>query len=320
MGLNHVSKQGGRGGGMDSGNGGQRTGVCLCQWTVTWRSATTSAPDPPASHLWDQSSWASGIIYSSRDTDRSAQLDSMGFEGAKKNLVFLCFLLQKTSRQTRCQQRRHKRWLLSYTDKKEKKIFLIYKEIQKGSVAKSINWQPLHIWLNICAFPHICIRKPFLIYDFAPDPIWVSLYLSKILFSFYQCNSKHCSLENVLIGLYNVHLSLLFQRVPFFAKTKEISRNFALSLKLKNYFRFNPYHTTSFFNCFVMRPGRDDAIGRGWTGHWQIQRPQQVTQPQGPGIHWRLVFSPFISITPRGVTYVIRVWSDLATLMSDAQV
>ncbi len=37
---------------------------------------------------------------------------------------------------------------------------------------------------NICAFPHICIRKPFLVYDFAPDPICISLYMKKILFSF----------------------------------------------------------------------------------------------------------------------------------------
>ncbi len=28
------------------------------------------------------------------------------------------------------------------------------------------------------------IRKPFLIYDFAPDPIWISLYMRKSLFSF----------------------------------------------------------------------------------------------------------------------------------------
>jgi hypothetical protein len=37
----------------------------------------------------------------------------------------------------------------TYTDKKEKKIFLIYKEIQKGAVAKS----------------YICMRKGFLIYE-----------------------------------------------------------------------------------------------------------------------------------------------------------
>ncbi len=28
------------------------------------------------------------------------------------------------------------------------------------------------------------IRKPFLIYDFAPDPIWISLHMRKILFPF----------------------------------------------------------------------------------------------------------------------------------------
>jgi hypothetical protein len=32
------------------------------------------------------------------------------------------------------------------------------------------------------------IRKLFLLYDFAPDPIWISLYIRKILiFFFYQC-------------------------------------------------------------------------------------------------------------------------------------
>ena len=42
----------------------------------------------------------------------------------------------------------------AYTDKKENQIFLIYKLIQNGAVAKSY-LQPTHIWLNICAFPHI---------------------------------------------------------------------------------------------------------------------------------------------------------------------
>ncbi len=31
------------------------------------------------------------------------------------------------------------------------------------------------------------IRKPFLIYDFATAPLWISLYMRKIWFSFYQC-------------------------------------------------------------------------------------------------------------------------------------
>jgi hypothetical protein len=41
------------------------------------------------------------------------------------------------------------------TDKKENQIFLIYKEIQSGAVAKSYMTNGLLIWGNICAFPHI---------------------------------------------------------------------------------------------------------------------------------------------------------------------
>jgi hypothetical protein len=48
-------------------------------------------------------------------------------------------------------------WILrSVTDKKENLIFLIHKEIQKGSVAKSYMTNGLLIYgENICAFPHI---------------------------------------------------------------------------------------------------------------------------------------------------------------------
>jgi hypothetical protein len=45
-----------------------------------------------------------------------------------------------------------------YTDKKENKIFLIYKEMQKGAVAKSS--RPSHIWLDVCVFPHILGSPP----------------------------------------------------------------------------------------------------------------------------------------------------------------
>jgi hypothetical protein len=64
---------------------------------------------------------------------------------------------------------------LGYTDKKEKKIVLIYKEIHSGAVAKSYMTNGLlspHIWgkyLRISSY----IRKPFLIYiyDFATAPV-----------------------------------------------------------------------------------------------------------------------------------------------------
>jgi hypothetical protein len=57
----------------------------------------------------------------------------------------------------------------SYTDKKENKIFLIYKEIQKEAVAMSYvtNGLLIYDYLRISLY----IRKPFLIYDFATAPI-----------------------------------------------------------------------------------------------------------------------------------------------------
>jgi hypothetical protein len=47
--------------------------------------------------------------------------------------------------------------IASYIDKKENQIFLIYKEILNGAVAKSYmtNGHLICIWGNICAFPHI---------------------------------------------------------------------------------------------------------------------------------------------------------------------
>jgi hypothetical protein len=68
------------------------------------------------------------------------------------------------------------------TDKKEKKIFLIYKEIQKGAFAKSYMTNGLLIYGEI--FAHFLIYKPFLINDFATAPLWISLYMRKIWFSF----------------------------------------------------------------------------------------------------------------------------------------
>jgi hypothetical protein len=57
------------------------------------------------------------------------------------------------------------------TDKKENKIFLIYKEIQNEAVAKSnmtITASPyIGKYLRISSY----IRKPFLIYDFATAPL-----------------------------------------------------------------------------------------------------------------------------------------------------
>jgi hypothetical protein len=75
------------------------------------------------------------------------------------------------------------------TDKKEMKIFLIRKEIQKGSVAS-------HIWLT--ASSHMVkylrissyIRKSFLIYDFATDQFNFLTYEENFVFFLSLCLSK----------------------------------------------------------------------------------------------------------------------------------
>ncbi len=46
------------------------------------------------------------------------------------------------------------------------------------------------------------IKKPFLIYDFSTDPFWISLYMRKISFVFYQCGVAKT--HNANIYSYNV--------------------------------------------------------------------------------------------------------------------
>ncbi len=77
-----------------------------------------------------------------------------------------------------------------YTDKKENQIFLI-QFIRKFRVEQLQS----HIWLTASSYmgkylrisPYM--RRPFLIYDFATGPLWISLYTvwGKFYFIFSQC-------------------------------------------------------------------------------------------------------------------------------------
>jgi hypothetical protein len=65
-----------------------------------------------------------------------------------------------------------------YTDEKENKIFLIYKEIQVGSGAKSY------------------MRRSSVIYDFAPDPSEFLIYEENFIFFFISVEVTHlCSVS-----------------------------------------------------------------------------------------------------------------------------
>jgi hypothetical protein len=83
-----------------------------------------------------------------------------------------------------------------YTDKKENKIFLIYKEIQSGAVAKS--------YMRKCFLIYEEMRKYFPIYEEAVSYIWLQLLHSefpyiwgKFDFLFYQCRKEKEEEETV---------------------------------------------------------------------------------------------------------------------------
>ncbi len=74
---------------------------------------------------------------------------------------------------------------------------LIIKKIEFSSCIKNIrrDWVQSHIWLTASSTmtkylrTSSYIKKTFLIYDFAPDPFWISLYCiwGHFFFLFYQC-------------------------------------------------------------------------------------------------------------------------------------
>ncbi len=72
-----------------------------------------------------------------------------------------------------------------HTDEKENLNFPIYKEIQGGSVAKSYILLMASLYMGKYFRISSYIGKPFLIYDFATAPLWISLYMGKKLIFFF---------------------------------------------------------------------------------------------------------------------------------------
>ncbi len=70
-----------------------------------------------------------------------------------------------------------------HTVKKENQIFSIYKEIQLEQL-QSHKWLTTSSYMGKYLRISSYIRKPFLIYDFATAPLWISLYMRKIWFFF----------------------------------------------------------------------------------------------------------------------------------------
>ncbi len=102
------------------------------------------------------------------------------YKGGKQNSINTFYTYRISQTKYDWVEEKNTRYMFCYTDKKENKIG-----------AKSYC-----IWLTASSYmvKYLCIssyiRKPFLIYDFAPDPIWISIYMRKILFSFLSVYHK----------------------------------------------------------------------------------------------------------------------------------
>ncbi len=79
-------------------------------------------------------------------------------------------------------------------------ITLIKKKIKFSSYIRKFRMEQLqsHVWLPASSYVVKYLRvssyrrKPFFMYDFATDSLWISLYMRKIWFLFYQCTVKPC--------------------------------------------------------------------------------------------------------------------------------
>ncbi len=92
---------------------------------------------------------------------------------------------------------------------------LIKKKIKFSSYIRKFrrDWLQSCIWLTASSYmvKYLRIssyaRKAFHIYDFATDPIWISLYMWKISFSFYQFrirkDSNSASSDTVVGGIWS---------------------------------------------------------------------------------------------------------------------
>ncbi len=75
--------------------------------------------------------------------------------------------------------------VINFIDKKENEVFLIDKEIQMGSVAKSFMRKGFLIYEEMRKYLTIYEEAvSHTVFDFATDPFRISLFMRKIRFSF----------------------------------------------------------------------------------------------------------------------------------------
>ncbi len=88
-----------------------------------------------------------------------------------------------------------------YTDKKENKIFLVYKEIKRDQGAKSYMTNGLTSYIGKNFRISSCIRKSYLIFFCTRSHLNFLIYEENFVFFFYQCTDERnglctCTLEH----------------------------------------------------------------------------------------------------------------------------
>ena len=159
------------------------------------------------------------------------------------------------------------------TDKKEKKIFLIYKEMQRDRVQS-------HIWLTASLYMvkylriSSYIRKAFLINDFAPDPsefpyIWGELYvlfLSVFLNSAIELNITECCVMRsccvyTAVSPVGLRLCLITLVVLSHSGTACNCRDTPLSYINQNSWKVSTAHSTRTLVCMASTVQKQTDIG-----------------------------------------------------------
>ncbi len=109
-----------------------------------------------------------------------------------------------------------------HTGKKEKKIFLIYKDIQMGAVAKSYMMKDFLIYEEK--------RKYLVKYEetvshirLCSVPFWISLYMRKILFSLYQCSfDMSLGCPTLVLTFWTISIKTIFIILTALSRTKKL--------------------------------------------------------------------------------------------------
>ncbi len=132
-----------------------------------------------------------------------------------------------------------------------------------------------HIWLT--AFSYMgkylrlssYIRKPFPIYDFAPAPLWISLNIRKIWYSFLSVNDIFVNCDSVGWNIY------YFVSITFWSSEK-----IRLSCCVFSNIMIATSHVPRTPTCY-RHPGVEGLVGWGllqlWGRLWHLARQAQVS-------------------------------------------